>query len=87
MKKNWILGFLGFLGLLGIPGIFTQDWKVFEGIFGSKNEFQEHINSLNRYRNILDHSHPDDPIVRKRGEAAVIWFENVFDKNSTNKVT
>jgi hypothetical protein len=69
-----------FLDVMDYYKIFVTNWSLFGDIFGSKNVLEKHFSSLKEYRNAVKHAKPLGEVEKKNGEAAILWFENVFDK-------
>ena len=55
-------------------------WPRFEPRFASKNAFGGKFDRLAELRNSLRHSRSINEVVKKEGEAAVMWFEAVLVK-------
>ena len=53
-------------------------WSRFEGAFGRKEAVVAKFDQLAELRNAIRHSRTVDDIVRKEGEAAVLWFDRVM---------
>jgi hypothetical protein len=53
-------------------------WHHFERRFGSKETFAAKLDKLAELRNGIRHSRAVSEIVRKEGEAAIMWFEQVI---------
>ena len=69
---------INFLDMMDYQKIILSNWKIFSEIFGTKSEVQKHFSSLKDYRNIIKHVKPMDEVTKRSGEAALIWFENIF---------
>jgi hypothetical protein len=57
-----------------------QLWKEFEPRFGSREALQGRFARLADLRNAIRHSRTVDEVVKKEGEAAIIWFDRVLQK-------
>ena len=55
-------------------------WPKFEARFGGKDVLIGKFAQLANLRNPIRHCRPVDEIVRMEGEAAIIWFERVLQK-------
>jgi len=66
--------------LMDYPKILLSNWKVFEDIFGSKEQLDKHFKNLKEYRNSIAHSKSMDSITKKEGEVAIEWFFNVINE-------
>jgi hypothetical protein len=55
-------------------------WNLFEPSFGTKELLQSRFGTLADLRNAIRHSRFVDEVIYKEGEAAVIWFERLLDK-------
>lgn len=75
MRDDVRITFLDFMDYLKV---INSNWDVFEHFFGNKNELEEHLKSLKNYRNPVKHVRDLDQVDKKRGEAAVLWFENIL---------
>ncbi|MFN8474612.1 MAG: DUF262 domain-containing protein [Anaerolineae bacterium] len=53
-------------------------WPRFEGLFPSKELLSVRFGQFADLRNTIRHSRPLSDITRKDGEAAILWFEQVF---------
>lgn len=53
-------------------------WSHFESRFGQKDMLQKRFDQLAELRNVLRHSRTVDEVVKKDGEAAVLWFSKVL---------
>ncbi len=62
--------------------IWKKLWPLFETAFKNKEALTVKFDQLAELRNSLRHSRAVTNIVRKEGEAAIIWFEQVLDKPS-----
>lgn len=67
-----------FLDIMDYLKVINANWKYFEEYFGSKNELEEHFKALKYFRNPVKHVRDLDTVDKKRGEAAVLWFENTL---------
>jgi len=66
-----------FLEQLTIPHylkIIMKNWSLFEDIFGSKGDCQDHFNKFSRIRNQLSHIKTMDPVERDIGKASLKWI-------------
>ncbi len=55
-------------------------WPKFEQMFGKKELLEKRFGQLAELRNSLRHSRTVDDVIRKEGEASVIWFKNIFQQ-------
>ncbi len=55
-------------------------WPLFEMRFGSKESLAAKFDQLTELRNGIRHSRTVSEIVRKEGEAAILWFKEVLAK-------
>ena len=55
-------------------------WPEFEPVFGSKEVLNTRFAQLAELRNAIRHSRPAGDVVRKDGEAALMWFNEVLAK-------
>ncbi len=53
-------------------------WSRFETKFGTKEALNTKFGQLAELRNAIRHSRSVDGVVRKEGEAAILWFEKVL---------
>jgi len=72
---------LEYCDLMDYPKIILKNWKVFEDIFGSKEQLDKYFKNLKEYRNVIAHSKEMSNIVRKDGEVAVEWLLQALDSN------
>ena len=72
-----VWGLLEFFDLREIQDfIMSKDnWKRFQQIFLNKEALMQKFNQLAELRNSIRHSRSADDIVRKEGEASIIWFK------------
>ena len=54
-------------------------WPSFEQTFGTKETLNARFAQLAELRNAIRHSRSVDPVAIKDAEAALLWFEQVFD--------
>ena len=55
-------------------------WNKFKPKFLNKETLNQKFNQLAELRNSIRHSRTIDDIVKKEGEAAIIWFQKVIKK-------
>ena len=55
-------------------------WPLFESRFGTKESLAAKFDQLAELRNGIRHSRTVSEIVRKEGEAAILWFKEVLSK-------
>jgi hypothetical protein len=60
-------------------------WAVFEPLFRNKDTLTTKFDQLAAMRNGIRHSRTVDEITRKEGEAAVLWFEQVFSLTNMDR--
>jgi hypothetical protein len=53
-------------------------WPRFEPRFGGKETLNAKFGQLAELRNAIRHSRSVDPVARKEGEAAILWFQQVL---------
>ncbi|MGA1824791.1 MAG: DUF262 domain-containing protein [bacterium] len=53
-------------------------WSKFEEIFNNKEALIQKYNQLSELRNCIRHSRSADDIVRKEGEASILWFKKAL---------
>ena len=53
-------------------------WENFAPLFKSKENLSFKFNQLSELRNSIRHSQELDDIVKMEGNAAILWFENIF---------
>ena len=73
--------------LMDYPKIILKNWKVFEDIFGSKEELDKHFKNLKEYRNAIAHSKEMSSITKKEGEIAIEWLSEVLKHEETSEET
>lgn len=57
-----------------------SSWPLFESRFGTKESLAAKFDQLAELRNGIRHSRTVSEIVRKEGEAAILWFNQVLSK-------
>jgi hypothetical protein len=57
-------------------------WSRFEPLFRTKESLATKFDQLAELRNGIRHSRTVTEIVRKEGEAAILWFRDVLDKGT-----
>lgn len=79
---NRLEGLLEFADLRELEAIIVakNNWLHFEDRFGNKPQLANRFNQLAELRNGIRHSRTVTEIVRKDGEAALIWFEEALKK-------
>jgi len=70
---------LNFLDIMDYLKTIMVNWTLFKNIFESKSELEKHFLNLNNYRNSIKHAKEIDIVDKKAGEAAVMWFNKVFE--------
>jgi len=55
-------------------------WPLFESRFGSKESLAAKFDQLAELRNGIRHSRTVNEVVRKEGEASILWFKEVLSK-------
>ena len=55
-------------------------WGEFEKIFGSKPNTENRFAQLFTLRNQIAHNNEPNDIMLKDGEAAIIWFKSILEK-------
>jgi hypothetical protein len=73
--------FLEYLDLRDLQEILTAKptWPLFVSIFGTKEGLASRFSQLADLRNAIRHSRSVSDVAIKDGEAAVLWFGQVFD--------
>lgn len=71
-----------FLDIMDYAKIILSNWISFSEIFQSKGELEKHFLALKNYRNCIKHNRDMNDVDKKNGEAAVLWFSALFDKNN-----
>ncbi|OAV45809.1 DUF262 domain-containing protein [Lewinella sp. 4G2] len=56
-----------------------QHWSLFEGRFGSKTVLANEFSDLGNLRNGIRHSRSIDPVTEKKGQGAILWFEQQIE--------
>ncbi len=56
-------------------------WPYYEQYFNNKDIFLRKFDQLAELRNGIRHSRNVDDVTRKEGEAAILWFNHVFEKH------
>ncbi len=70
-----------FLDIMDYLKIINANWNLFESFFGNKNVLEEHFKALKYFRNPVKHSRDLSIVDKKRGEASVLWFEEILKDN------
>jgi hypothetical protein len=70
---------INFLDIMDYLKIILSNWSIFKNIFGSKKQLEKHFLSFKEYRNLIKHVKPTNEIDKKNGEAAILWFEKIFN--------
>jgi hypothetical protein len=58
-------------------------WPRFEAVFATKEALAKRFDQLAELRNSIRHSRHVTEIVRSDGNAALLWFTAVLDKNTS----
>jgi len=69
-----------FLDIMDYAKIISANWELFEPLFHSRGEIERHFLALKNYRNGIKHNRDLNPIEKRIGEAAVLWFEGILDE-------
>lgn len=72
---------LGFLDIMDYAKIISSNWISFSGIFQSRGELEKHFLALKNYRNSIKHNRDMNQVEKRNGEAAVLWFNEIFITN------
>jgi len=72
---------IALLDIMDYFKIIMTNWSIFKEVFSSRGELERHFSSLNNYRNTIKHNRALDVIDKKTGEAALLWFERIFDSD------
>ncbi|MEA3469102.1 MAG: DUF262 domain-containing protein [Thermodesulfobacteriota bacterium] len=70
---------LEFCDIFDYLKIIKGNWGLFMNVIVSKESLEKHINSLNDLRNTLRHGREPNKVIKKSGEAAIEWFNNVLN--------
>lgn len=73
---------LEFADLRQLQDIITSKtcWNYFEGFFKNKETLNTKFDQFVELRNSIRHTRTVNNIARKEGEAAILWFEQIFAK-------
>jgi len=82
-KYQTTSGVLEFSDLRELQGIITSKslWNDFQAIFKRKDSLNIKFDQLAELRNSIRHSRSVEDITRKEGEAAILWFDQVHNRN------
>jgi hypothetical protein len=69
-----------YLDIMDYAKIISTNWELFEPQFHSRGEIERHFLALKNYRNSIKHNRDMNPVEKRMGEAAVLWFEGVLSK-------
>lgn len=69
---------MSFLDMMDYEKIISSNWQLFAGIFQSRAELNKHFLAVKNYRNSIKHNRDMNPVERKNGEAAVLWFDGIL---------
>jgi len=77
---NTLAGQLEYFDLREIQEVITAKllWPQFEATFGTKENLNARVGQLAELRNAIRHSRIVTQVTIKDGEAAMLWFSNVF---------
>lgn len=67
-----------YLDVMDYAKIISTNWELFEEQFHSRGELDRHFLALKNYRNSIKHNRELNPVEKRTGEAAVLWFEGVL---------
>ena len=81
-KYQTFSGILEFFDLREIQEVIISKslWTEFESLFLNKETLIQKFNQLAELRNGIRHSRSIDEIIKKEGEAAIIWFTLLLEK-------
>jgi hypothetical protein len=81
-RYQTLAGKLEFFDLRDLQYALTgkTSWPNFEFRFGTKEALNSKFDQLAELRNGIRHSRAVNEIVRKEGEAAILWFKHVLNK-------
>lgn len=65
--------------------IIGRAWDVFQSAFVSKEEMNKHFIQFSDYRNAIKHLRPLDEVIRKSGQASILWFERAITNDTKNQ--
>jgi len=74
-----------YLDIMDYAKIISTNWQLFEEYFKSRGELERHFLALKNYRNGIKHNRGLNPIEKRIGEAAVLWFNGIFAQQSSNE--
>jgi hypothetical protein len=79
-------GKLEFSDLRELQDIFCskESWKYFQQRFTTKELLIAKFGQLAELRNVIRHSRSADEITRKEGEAAILWFQTMLEKQTAS---
>ena len=79
-----LAGLMEYADFREIQDIFASKaiWPKVETLFGSKGNVETRFGQLADLRNSIRHSRTVTDVTRKDGEAAILWFENILEKQS-----
>lgn len=60
-----------------------KNWPHFEPLFKNSHQLSVRFTQLSTLRNQIAHNNEIDEIMRKDGEAAILWFKNIFKPKYT----
>ena len=69
---------LNFVDIMDYEKIISSNWSIFRDTFQSRGELSKHFLALKNYRNAIKHNRPMNPVEKRNGEAAVLWFEGIL---------
>jgi hypothetical protein len=69
-----------YMDIMDYAKIISANWELFEPVFQNRAETDRHFLALKNYRNSIKHNREMNPIERRIGEAAALWFESVLAK-------
>lgn len=69
-----------YLDIMDYAKTISANWELFEEQFHSRGEIERHFLALKNYRNSIKHNRELNPVEKRNGEAAVLWFESVLSK-------
>ncbi|RMG42287.1 MAG: DUF262 domain-containing protein [Methanobacteriota archaeon] len=85
-ELNKIERMIEYSDLRELQDVFTNKtlWPCFENYFVNKETLIKHFDQLAELRNAIRHSRTVNDVVRKEGEAALLWFQKVLKKSELN---
>lgn len=74
---------LTYIDIMDYAKIISANWDLFEPLFHSRGEVDRHFLALKNYRNGIKHNRELNPIEKRIGEAAVLWFDSILNNQTS----